>query len=430
MTPYPFAAPGRLRSLLNDDDSFGSTPRLPRRASALTASVGPGAVNDPGDVTRVENLLAGSGGFDARPAARRGIYDGPVESGLRAFQAGRGLKVDGLINPGGPTETALTIQADRLAGRMPNPARPTLKGLDGETVAANARSVNHLKTTSEDGLFPALLAEDARASRAGRSQVADFFAQLFRADHDRARQMRAKMSLAPHEDRQLFDEVERVLEADAFDDARRRLAGAPLPLGDADDNDDDGGIGTPPAEGGDGGDGDETPPYDPDHPQPGDPDDPDEPEEPEKPEPNCQAERWAVIEAKNALQENVSAQVAANEEIQNAESERERLRERLRTLSEEYSTVAGLGLLVRLIRDKVVQRILMGPAGYIDMILGSSPLDKGQKRWELEKQISELDTKIREEEEKLTRLRREHENLSAELTQAEERLHQCRASDG
>ncbi|MAO55971.1 MAG: hypothetical protein CMM61_09745 [Rhodospirillaceae bacterium] len=146
--------------------------------------------------------------------------------------------------------------------------------------------------------------------------------------------MRAKMSLAPHEDRQLFDEVERVLEADAFNDARRRLAGAPLPLGDADD---DGGIGTPPAEGGDGGDGnddgdggDETPPYDPDHPQPGDPDDPDEPEEPErpkKPKPDCSDIRRELELVNGELDELNRQILSAEADLKEKVAEVERLRE-------------------------------------------------------------------------------------------------------
>ena len=282
MVRSPFAARGFRNSLFDDEDTAPMTFGRPE-PSLLSADVGPGAVNRRADVDRVESLLTRTAMIAPKALAARGLYDAPVETGLRDFQAGRGLKVDGLLTPGGPTERTLRAQADQLAGQAPEPRRPGLKGLDGAAVAENARAVAHLAATRADGLYPDLLTETARGSRAGRSQVADFFAQLMRADHARAGQLRAKMTLAPDEDRRLFREIDQVLAADAFEDGRRRLAESVRPLGDADDNDDDGGIGTPPDEGGGGG-GDEPPAYDPAHPQPGDPDDPDEPGEPDAPE--------------------------------------------------------------------------------------------------------------------------------------------------
>ncbi len=103
-------------------------------------------------------------------------------------------------------------------------------------MAENGRTVSHLKSLGSDGMLPALLSEAARDQEKGRAEVIDFFAQLFRSDHGRAQQIRKKMDLDRGRDRRLFADVDRLLEADAFDGAKRRLAGRPLPLGGGEDD--------------------------------------------------------------------------------------------------------------------------------------------------------------------------------------------------
>ena len=100
---------------------------------------------------------------------------------MRDFQRQKGLRVDGLLNPGGPTIRAL--------GRVL--ARPPLKGLLGAAFSANARLVRHLMTTA-DGIVPDLMAGDFRTNEAGRAKTANFLSQLFRRDPARAQSLRAK----------------------------------------------------------------------------------------------------------------------------------------------------------------------------------------------------------------------------------------------
>ena len=91
---------------------------------------------------------------------------------MRDFQRQKGLKVDGLLNPGGPTIHAL--------GRAL--AWPSLKGLSGAAVSTNARLVRHLMTTTADGIVPDPMAEDFSLGASGRAKTADFLGQLFRRD--------------------------------------------------------------------------------------------------------------------------------------------------------------------------------------------------------------------------------------------------------
>mgnify|MGYP001257594246 CR=1 FL=1 len=366
MARYPSSTPGFRKSLLDGDT--GAAPLVRLAPPLLSDVVGPGGVNQLDDVSRVEALLTRTALLTPKAQAAQGQYDQSVEGALRSFQKQRGLKADGLLNPGGPTERALRAQADQLSGEAPPPHRPQLRGLDGAAVAENARAVTHLVTTGNDGLYPDLLSETAQGSRAGRSQVTDFFAQLMRTDHDRAGQLRAKMGLADDEDRQLFTEVEGILAADAFDDGKRRLSEFASPLGNADDNDDDGDDGID-----NGDDGSDTPPpYDPDHPQPGDPDDPDEPDDPghpkdpkppEKPKPGiqeCERLRAELNAASSNLNRARQAFDKASEEFREASIlVKQKWQELLRTLPQ---AAIGIVTLINDIRKLRIPRDIVLPS--------------------------------------------------------------------
>ncbi|MCH7936033.1 MAG: hypothetical protein IH994_02945 [Proteobacteria bacterium] len=99
----------------------------------LSAPVGPGAANDPGDVLRVESVLSDADLLD-RPPGRS--FGDDTFSAIKAAQArlnddprvdiGRGpLKLDGLVNPDGPTQAATRkLAGDVIARRAATAPKP------------------------------------------------------------------------------------------------------------------------------------------------------------------------------------------------------------------------------------------------------------------------------------------------------------------
>ncbi len=85
------------------EDMFGSHP------FALHGSVGAsGADNHRPDVAKIENLLGDAGYYkpmtDSGP---NGGHNPNLDSAIRSFQKDKGLQVDGLLKPGGPTQEAI-----------------------------------------------------------------------------------------------------------------------------------------------------------------------------------------------------------------------------------------------------------------------------------------------------------------------------------
>lgn len=74
----------------------------------VTGDVGPFGRNERDDVRAVQNALARHGHFDLNVTGKADGFAGQrLVNGIRTFQKHAGLKQDGLIAPGGPTETAL-----------------------------------------------------------------------------------------------------------------------------------------------------------------------------------------------------------------------------------------------------------------------------------------------------------------------------------
>ena len=140
---------------------------------ALSAAVGPEpAPNRREDVLKVQTLLGQAGHYDIkRTYGPTGWWGGTGERAVKDFQKQNGLKVDGLLNPGGPTIKRLEDQlSDVFQGfTPPSPADsdahykavrrgepevltftpPQLaladaEGLDEEVRAANRRTVDYL----------------------------------------------------------------------------------------------------------------------------------------------------------------------------------------------------------------------------------------------------------------------------------------------
>ncbi len=75
-------------------------------------SVGAGGVNDHGDLLQARRNLARVGYAPRITGLGEpdGAHGAAVRNGLRAYQQAKGLKIDGLMRPGGPTERALHRQ--------------------------------------------------------------------------------------------------------------------------------------------------------------------------------------------------------------------------------------------------------------------------------------------------------------------------------
>ncbi len=395
---------------LFDREDGGAGPLLPRRPPVAPPLPPEGQIPD-------ENIDTQTGVFDNRPA----VLD---------FQRRRGLKPDGILHPAGPTVTALAAQAGLIKGAL-KAKRPKLPGLTGDAVSENARTVAHLKSHGSDGMLPGLLAQAAKGDRKGRSEVADFFAQLRRSDHDRAEQLRDKMGLDGDDDADLFPlealGVERVLEFETFEDAKRRLAGRPLPLDDddSDDDDDDGGD-----DGGDD-DGDDGPPPigdpdDPNEPPEDKPDDPDKPKPPKDPKPDCEDIREALRGAIADLDAVIDEKRAIEQEIFDTERKQAEIERQLRE-GPAPSPPATPGPErpesgKRPRRPSISQRIL-------DLISGQASSEEMERdlerRERLKRQIDALDAKIQDLNGELEDLANDERNFRESIRELSERLKEC-----
>lgn len=89
---------------------------------SLNKAVGSNYTVDPGDIVNTKTALNQLGYYDVPP--HHGIDDWTDDSmfnGIKAFQKDKGLKVDGFMRPGGPTEAAIShLLADNGSGREAN----------------------------------------------------------------------------------------------------------------------------------------------------------------------------------------------------------------------------------------------------------------------------------------------------------------------
>lgn len=105
------------------NDLFGPDP------FELHGTVAPsGGDNHRPDVAKVQTLLGKAGYVDIRDGGPNGYASDMLDSAIRDFQKDQGLKVDGVLKPGGPTITAL----GGLLGGSAQPKPAPQKGLFGE----------------------------------------------------------------------------------------------------------------------------------------------------------------------------------------------------------------------------------------------------------------------------------------------------------
>mgnify|MGYP003675217611 CR=1 FL=1 len=116
---------------------------------SLKSSVGDGHDNDPDDIADLEDSLVTIGAFTPR-RGRPGplpVITPELDMAVSRYQADRGLKVDGVLHPGGPTERA--IQND-LAGK---PRGAGLAPPPGQRGAAGKRQpAGRFRLRLQDGI--------------------------------------------------------------------------------------------------------------------------------------------------------------------------------------------------------------------------------------------------------------------------------------
>lgn len=155
----------------------------------LGAPVGPEQPNRREDVIKVETLLGNTGHLDlTKTDGPLGLWSERPEQAVKAYQTEKGLKVDGLLNPGGPTMGSLkgatsgllgwhtppsSAQVDEHHDRLqrgepgllnlrparlsfPQPSQPM--DLDEQTLAFNADSAQALTRSSVNGGIPSIYA--------------------------------------------------------------------------------------------------------------------------------------------------------------------------------------------------------------------------------------------------------------------------------
>lgn len=104
---------------LNGALAGAQPPRLDGRARTVPIAdgVGRGEPNEPEDVRAVQQAMAALGRVRIdRTAPPNGVADRQLVEALEAFQRENGLKEDGIVLPGGPTQVALRAALDEHEG--------------------------------------------------------------------------------------------------------------------------------------------------------------------------------------------------------------------------------------------------------------------------------------------------------------------------
>ena len=152
----------RMREAWRDGDLF---ERVGRSLYRLRAGVGPQEVNGSADVARLETLLARAGHYPLDELeGPTGIYGGPVEPALRAFQKEHGLKVDGRATPNG--ETIRALDAELVPKHSARTAAPPGSGLSPIRRENADGKKGEFATAPDKSLGSQMASNVARASQA------------------------------------------------------------------------------------------------------------------------------------------------------------------------------------------------------------------------------------------------------------------------
>ncbi len=136
--------------------------------------MGPGGLNRDDDKDKVSGLLAGAGHLETMKPDRDSLT-----KATRRFQKGASLKVDGLLNPGGPTIRALNSPGGKAPGLTPEAreVRAGLSLLGGEGRARSGRTADML-AGGDFGPMPEHLAGLWHFADNGKAEVVNLMDQL------------------------------------------------------------------------------------------------------------------------------------------------------------------------------------------------------------------------------------------------------------
>jgi|GEM_PF-6662361 len=173
---------------------------------ALGGPVGRGLANRTDDVETVQRALNAA----AIPVRVDGLFGPRTEDAVKTAQrqlnrisdfdgAGPPLKVDGRINPRGPTQTAVRDLAKRSVAQtrmsswdisLPWWRTPELGRVKDDTVSANRRTADHLRTVGTNGDIPVYAADAIRTNGdKAVGEFADLLRQIEKNDPARARSL-------------------------------------------------------------------------------------------------------------------------------------------------------------------------------------------------------------------------------------------------
>ena len=173
---------------------------------------------DETDIVALKQSLERLGQYEAPNWQKATDYDEGLFKGIEAFQRDRGLKVDGVVNPKGPTAEAIGTElgpkSPLVMEKDPRPVpgirdpRSFPLSVSAEARSSNQRSVKAIQHTGKYGLLPGLAATAWQKGDAGKAEVIDLFHQLHGADETGARNLEARfLPMIPRDDRGLFREL-------------------------------------------------------------------------------------------------------------------------------------------------------------------------------------------------------------------------------
>lgn len=186
----------------------------------------------PDDVVKTKTALAQTGDYDVPDFGITDIPDRGMIDGLKKFQKKNGLKVDGIMRPGGPTEAKLgetidtketaapsfpqVTKASKTTAQHPKP-NPTpwfqsakIKPVENETHSANTRTMDGLLQYSKNGSLPALYADSLKGGEEKAiHEYANFMQQLNDRKGDRVDAFHQEViSRLPADVKQVFKQLE------------------------------------------------------------------------------------------------------------------------------------------------------------------------------------------------------------------------------
>lgn len=150
---HPFTSGIKMREQLNNN------------AMTLSAPVGPGAPNRPDDVLQLERVLQGAGllkraaanQFDKDTAAAISEGQKKLNRDYAIVGSDEPLKVDGLINPDGPTQSATRELARRVTEQWNN---HNIDAPNDELTANDNAEINRLADSLSNSSTPGPIASD------------------------------------------------------------------------------------------------------------------------------------------------------------------------------------------------------------------------------------------------------------------------------